>query len=117
MSDQDRMDQPEPDDTYGLVMPFVTVASKGGPHDDRAYVAGWQCGTLDVELRIASQVGVTQLDRTVSEESLPQLDLIAMKHGFQLVRHDWSEEDAESGAAAGWASVSFALPAHSEGGE
>lgn len=36
---------------YDLVMPFVTVTSAGGPHDDDAYVAGFEMGALDACLR------------------------------------------------------------------
>lgn len=68
------------DADYGLVMPFVTVASKGGPHDDDAYVAGYEMGKLDVEL-------LTMLDpfeREIHTENLPQADLLAMRHGWSV---------------------------------
>lgn len=42
---------------YGLVMPFVTVSSVGGPHDDGAYVAGYEMGALAVRLQMAELLG------------------------------------------------------------
>lgn len=67
---------------YGMVMPFVTVTSKGGPHDDDSYVAGWEMGALDAELKVSTW----PLTRTVRTENLPQVDLIAMRYGYTT---DW----------------------------
>lgn len=66
---------------HTLVMPFVVVASKGGPYDDDAFVAGWQCATVQEALRHsgASWAG------TVPAAILPQLDLIAMDRGLALI--------------------------------
>jgi hypothetical protein len=36
--------------SYALVMPFLPVTSRGGPHDDEAYVAGVEMGFLDRDL-------------------------------------------------------------------
>lgn len=75
---------------YGLVMPFVTVHSKGGPHEDNAYAAGWEMGVLDETLK-AKPVFHEQIIRT---DSTAQADLIAMKNGYrpEIVRIDtyWS---------------------------
>ena len=46
MSDEERDDET----SYGLLMPFVTVVSKGGPHEDESYAAGWEMGVLDARL-------------------------------------------------------------------
>lgn len=70
----------EEDETeYGLVMPFVTVASKGGPHDDTAYAAGWEMGVLDARLEYEKPA---VLEMTIHAENAPQADLLAMKHGY-----------------------------------
>lgn len=69
---------------YELAMPFVTVTSKGGPHDDASYVAGWECGVLDVKLSDLDPLTGECHEATVHTENIPQLDLIAMKHGFRL---------------------------------
>jgi len=69
--------------TYELAMPFVTVASRGGPHDDDAYVCGWEMGQLDANLRMIKAVGSgITLSATMHAANLPQADLIAMRHGF-----------------------------------
>lgn len=66
---------------YEMVMPFVTVTSKGGPHDDDSYTAGYAMGVLDAQILVAStfQAIVT---RDVPVSSRPQADLIAMRHGY-----------------------------------
>jgi hypothetical protein len=71
--------QPE----FGLVMPFVTVQSKGGPHDDDSYVAGFQMGGLDANLKVAKTVSHSVLG-LIRAENRDQADLIAMKHGFNM---------------------------------
>jgi hypothetical protein len=81
-------DEPE----YNLVMPFVTCASKGGPHDDTAYVAGWEMGALDIILGLA--VGIaSEINRTLRVENQAQADLLAMKHGyhavFEAINDEW----------------------------
>lgn len=68
---------------YGLVMPFVVVTSAGGPYDDAAFVAGYECGLIDATLHALTQVDA-ELDRWVSRDVVPQLDLIAMRHGLGL---------------------------------
>lgn len=62
-----------------LVMPFVTVASKNGPHDDASYVAGWEMGAFYAELEFSL---APQLDRVIHASNAAQADLIAMQHGF-----------------------------------
>jgi hypothetical protein len=66
---------------YHLVMPFVTVASRGGPWDDGAYCAGWAMGKLDTRLDVEQPVSVNETIRTVDA---PQADLVAMKHGYRM---------------------------------
>lgn len=65
---------------YDMVMPFVTVTSKGGPHDDDAYVAGYEMGLLWADLRYSTW----PMTRTVRTDNLPQVDLIAMRHGYTV---------------------------------
>ncbi|WP_116201299.1 hypothetical protein [Amycolatopsis circi] len=70
----------EPEETeYGLVMPFVTVTSKGGPHDDQSYVAGWAMGALDTRLEATYPDAWNDMIRA---DCAPQADRIAMKHGY-----------------------------------
>lgn len=71
----------EPQDgefNYDLVMPFLPVASKGGPYDDDAFCAGYAMGLLDAELGGS----VFGQGRAVLVQNREQADLIAMRHGF-----------------------------------
>lgn len=65
---------------YEIVMPFVTVASKGGPHDDASYACGWEMGSLDRDLAGHP----SRLVRTLHEVNRPQVDLLSMKHGYRM---------------------------------
>lgn len=80
------------DAEYGLVMPFVSVESNGGLHNDRAYVAGFRLGTIDHTLRTAPRE-VRSLRFLIQPDDVAQLDLIAMHHGFRMrtvdVSHGW----------------------------
>jgi hypothetical protein len=102
MTDPDP-DLPE-DDAYGLVMPFVSVASVGGPFDDMAFACGFDCGQLFAELEICARLGATPMPRQVKTGILDQLDLIAMTHKFTVAV---GEKD-ESGE---WVGVEFAAAA------
>lgn len=84
---------------WGLVMPFVTVASVGGPHDDEAYVAGYEMGALAVRLQMAELLGLPVGLVTVRSENVAQLDLLAMRFGFVMLR---AGEVAE---VEGWSTV------------
>ena len=66
---------------YELAMPFVLCASAGGPYDDDAFVAGWECCKID-HLLENGRFAVTE--ETVRTDNLPQLDLIAMRYGFTM---------------------------------
>lgn len=79
----DPADTPEPDG-YALVLPFVVVASQGGPFDDAAFTAGWHCGEIDRRLATITEAGGTRYEATVQTATVPQLDLIAMRHGWTL---------------------------------
>jgi hypothetical protein len=74
-------DFPKPTPGYSMLMPFVTVASKGGPHDDSSYVAGWEMGALDHRLGMTGRY----FTATLHAENVPQIDLIAMKNGYESV--------------------------------
>jgi hypothetical protein len=80
----DPLDQPEEESAAELVMPFVTVASEGGPHDDTSYVAGWECGAVDARLQLCAAVSAEPLPTVVQTVNLPQLDLVAMRHGYVM---------------------------------
>ena len=71
---------------YGLVMPFLPVKSRGGPHDDEAFVAGWRLGALDTALASGQRDCIELMLRG---DDLAQADLSAMRHGYILT----TEED------------------------
>lgn len=82
-----------------MLFPFVTVASKGGPHDDGAYVAGWEMGRLDADLALLAGAMATSAERTIHTENLPQADLVAMYHGFTCT--------AEPSEVEGWTYITL----------
>ena len=94
----------EEDAEYDLVMPFVVVASKGGPYDDDAYVAGWEMGGLDEALRCKP----SSHDAMVRTGNAVQADLVAMKHGYVCTSEEYRE-------APEWTIVSF-RPIDDQGG-
>lgn len=67
------------EETFGLVMPFVAVVSKGGPYDDPSFVAGYQAGEINGKLESRRIAAATFLIYTTLIE---QVDLIAMRHGY-----------------------------------
>jgi hypothetical protein len=69
------------DDVWELAMPFVTIMSKGGPHDDAAYCAGWEMGYLAATLEHTDPAAYP-LRRTLRAANVPQADLIAMREGL-----------------------------------
>jgi hypothetical protein len=73
-------------------MPYVTVTSRGGPHDDAAFVAGWVCGRIDAQLAtIAAARAVATMH--VPPSVVPQVDLIAMRHRYLMTAAE-AEPDA-----------------------
>ena len=99
------LDQPESAE-YGLVMPFVVVTSKGGPYDDDAFTAGYSAGSIDANLAMANHLNADRLDYTVRTGLLPQLDLIAMRHGYTMTRTE-VEATADYEAMPEWTFVRF----------
>jgi hypothetical protein len=70
---------------FGLVMPYVSCVSSGGLYDDEPYVAGWEVGVLDVVLAtLALGNRICELMRRVRTGNVPQLDLVAMQHGWTM---------------------------------
>ncbi len=85
-------DQGPDEVTHALVMPFVIVTSKGGPYDDQAFVAGWACGVFDVRLETIAAMGGLPMAQWVRTDTVPQLDLIAMRRGFLLQTLEANED-------------------------
>ena len=74
-------DEENEDHSIELVMPFVTVQSNDGPHDDQSYTAGYEMGRLDDQLEFEKP---SVLDSVVLTENIKQVDLIAMKNGYSM---------------------------------
>lgn len=81
---------PEPDDLeYQIVMPFVVCKSVGGPYEDHAFCAGYALGAVDQYLSIELP---DLYDITIRTASLPQLDLLAMRHGYVMTQQEGDDE-------------------------
>lgn len=91
-------DQPEPGRT--MIMPFVICESAGGPYDDDSFVAGYTCAALDEKLRVLALHRATPHPQLVRPAHLPQVDLIAMLHGYKI-------HVGEADEATGWSDVTF----------
>lgn len=76
-SEYDDRDQ----EVYGLVLPFVCVASSDGPFEDVSFVAGFQMGRLDAKLAVENLCAMTDMVYASLEA---QADLIAMRHGMTM---------------------------------
>lgn len=97
---------------FSLAMPFVTVQSKGGPHEDNAYTAGYEMGALDMRLRAAVALGTKPAEVCIRRESVLQCDLIAMRNGLvaTVIPFEWGDEISDDNIAAAegeWARVAF----------
>lgn len=92
-----------------LVVPFVVCTSKGGPFDDDAFVAGFQCGEVDKALSVAAVAGATHVKYTVRTALIPQLELLAMHRGFLLTAETIGETD-DHAAMPEWSVATFERP-------
>jgi hypothetical protein len=84
---------------FELVLPFIACRSKGGPHEDEPFVAGFECGYIDARLAYEHP---ERLTLTVRRDSLAQLDLIAMRRGYTATEDDLGPDWADD-----WAQVTF----------
>lgn len=81
----------EGEEEYGLAMPFVACQSNGGDYDDNSYVAGYEMGILEGQLYgwmkpsvERSSPGLPTQWRYIHDGNVNQVDLIAMRHGWQV---------------------------------
>lgn len=93
-------DGPEEETGYELVMPFVVAQSAGGPFDDDALCAGFELGRLDGVLATGRPAVLTG---PYKKAVLPQVDLIAMKHGYSVAVDDTRDTRGE------WAIVTLSI--------
>ena len=88
---------------YELAMPFVLVKSHGGEFDDGAFVAGMTCGALDQELAVTAAVNTLPRERYMDVRYIRQIDLIAMRHGYQIRLGDFDDTEEWQVVEFGWA--------------
>jgi hypothetical protein len=69
-----------------LILPFVCVSSKGGPFDDEAFTAGFECGMLwDLLGGLRDgEVPFTDEPVLVRASLRVQADLMAMERGYTM---------------------------------
>lgn len=95
---------------YEFFMPFVTTTDAGGPHDPASYIAGFETGALDARLKMLAAIPVVEWRTVLHRENLPQVDLIAMAHGYAIteepVEDDGETENIEA-VRAEWAILRF----------
>lgn len=92
---------------HTLLMPFVVCLTQGGTYDDDAYVAGYECGIIDATLGQSQPV---MTERYVHSANMPQLDLIAMRHGYTTQAEPWDEDES-------WTHVLLSKVAQQETGQ
>lgn len=91
-----------PSDDAELLLPFVVCQSQGGPFDDDAYTAGFETATLWVDLERSGPALHTVVEVTVHTANVPQIDLVAMHHGYSITAF----QDAPQGAD-GWTALTL----------
>lgn len=93
-----------------IAMPFVTVSSKGGPHDDQSYTCGYEMGYLDATLDALNQAAATvSWEVTIHSANLAQADLVGMQYGLTMELGTW-DATIDAQTAKEWARVRFHWP-------
>lgn len=80
----------EPETVYEMVMPLVVCKTQGGVYDDDSFVAGWTLALLDRDL---AERAVDRIP--LRPAMMPQVDLIAMKHGYGVAAEPWDQAPDE----------------------
>jgi hypothetical protein len=96
--------QPEPE-TWGLVVPFVVCASKGGPYDDDSFTAGFAAGEIDKALTVLAAAGGDRLRTTVRTALVRQIELLAMNRGFPVMTAAEVEATEDYDAMPEWSVI------------
>lgn len=94
-----------------LAVPFIVCQSKGGPYEDAAFVAGFQCGEIDRALLAGAAVGAQTVRFPIVHSGIvKQLELHAMNRGYPYVTATRSDEWPE------WSDVTFSTVDPAAGG-
>jgi hypothetical protein len=76
-----------------VAMPLVLCQTNGGPFDDQAFMAGFDCGALHSDLKLSKFMGALPASRIVKKVVLKQLDLMCMLHEFVPTAYEISGFD------------------------
>jgi len=87
---------PAIDNTTTGAMALVLCRSRGGPHDDEAFLSGWRLGDIAATL---ARPEVGSLAESIRPAERHQADLIAMARGYTMT--------VEPVTDANWLSVTF----------
>lgn len=96
------------DGEFRMLMPFVVCEDQGGPYKADAFAGGYTASRLDETLRTlaflkSNGLTLATVQAYVPPALVPQLDLIAMRHGFTLYHEPWDEHPED------WTLATFAL--------
>jgi hypothetical protein len=84
------------EDHNDAVMPLVLCRSRGGPHDDEAFLSGWRLGDIAATL---GRPGISAMAESIRPQERVQADLIAMARGYTMTIERSSDPE--------WLSVTF----------
>jgi len=84
------------DDSDAGAMALVLCRSRGGPHDDEAFLSGWRLGDIAATL---GRGDVASLAESIRPMERYQADLIAMARGYRMT--------VEPSGEPGWLAVIF----------
>jgi hypothetical protein len=66
---------------HGELMPLLLCRSRGGPHEDKAFMSGWRMGELAALL---ARPGISAVAESIRVDERLQADLIAMARGYSM---------------------------------
>lgn len=80
-------------ETFEMIMPLVVCQSNGGPYDDLSFVVGMRYAEINLALGTLPAFGILDYSLWVERELAPQLDLLAMHHGYTVTFEECEVEE------------------------